>query len=101
MFEYNQKVVPVNKSIGVNLEKSNVWRNAKEREQPFLYFKGKDYTNRIVCHYNVDVNKEGDYFLLEDLIPYEEPVVIAEAISFRSLSAMVVSKLSKNNLGAE
>lgn len=74
MFTHNQKVVPVRKTVGVNLEDSAVWNKAKKQGQKFLYFKGRHEAygpNYVKC--NVDeTSTSGDLFHQDDLIPYEE-----------------------------
>ena len=75
MFKYNQKVVPIKKSVYNKLENSTIWRRAKNEKQDFLYFVGrsKHDKNTFMCSYLPDC-ESGDLFLLSDLVPYtEEP----------------------------
>lgn len=75
------KVVPISKSVGfggVGLYRSYSWRKAKEMNQPYLFVTGfGDYLSKIVfcSEYFSDIALgSGDFFLAEDLIPYEETI---------------------------
>lgn len=70
------KVAPISKSIGfggAGLDRSFTWRQAKKENQPFLFVTGfeKDQYQVILCN-NIFHENDGDFFLPEDLIPYEE-----------------------------
>lgn len=70
------KVVPIYKSIGfggTGLERSFVLRQAKKENQPYLFITGFEIDNpkTILCNSVFEINN-GDFFLPEDLIPYEE-----------------------------
>lgn len=77
-FEIGDKVVPVSKSIGRELEDSFCWRNAQNNDQPFLYVVRKDFLSSdgdqidYSCNHKATTNF-GDRFMESDLIPYEEP----------------------------
>ncbi|MCR8994580.1 hypothetical protein [Brevibacillus laterosporus] len=71
MLTYNQKVVPISKSVKSDLNHSPVWQRAKRDGQPFLYFKGEsEYEDIYLCHHTKESPLSGDYFLLCDLAPY-------------------------------
>lgn len=81
-FEIGQKVVPISKSYGDPLDKSNAWKNAKHDNQPFLYVVNTkismDVGEVILCS-NISTGT-GDYFLEKDLVPYEEEFKYGETI---------------------
>lgn len=63
------KVVPINKTFMGPLDRSNMWRKACVKAQPFLYLVEKKKSNLWICHYN-EGNEGGDYFVESDLVPY-------------------------------
>jgi hypothetical protein len=67
------KYVPLKKSTCGDLSGSAAWNTAKKRNQPFLYLTRID-TDCLVL--NEDNNSTGDFFLEEDVIPYEEEFVL-------------------------
>ena len=69
------KVVPISKSTGfggTGLDRSYALREAKKRNQPYLFITGfeQDCPDIILCDQNKGT-KTGDFFMPEDLIPYE------------------------------
>ena len=69
------KVVPVNKSVGfggVGLDRSYVFREAKNMKQPYLFITGfkEDKYHVLLCD-TKENTYNGDFFMPEDLIPYE------------------------------
>lgn len=70
-FKKGDKVVPVSKSEGVELEFSRSWIEAKEKKQGFLYI--NDYKKGIYIADSVE-SEDGDYFKEVDLIPYVEDI---------------------------
>jgi hypothetical protein len=66
--------IPINKTVtdyGL-LDSSNSWRKAKEINQPYLYYNGKDgHGYHCFSVYKRDAPC-GDYFNISDVIPYYE-----------------------------
>lgn len=63
------KYVPLKKSVWGNLESSFEWKKAKRKNQNFLYFIGEDGRDLA---FSADLEGSGDFFLEEDVIPYEK-----------------------------
>ena len=74
------KVVPHDKTTGVSLEYSEVWKRA-QKEQKFLYVTGKRIEKG---HYIFMLNDkitdiaEGDFYCARDFEPYEEKIMSDE-----------------------
>lgn len=63
------KYVPLKKSIGVRFNSSQAWINAQEMGQNFLYLSRIDEIRVLLTE---TMGYTCDYFLPEDIIPYEE-----------------------------
>lgn len=76
VFYYNQKVVPIKKSVHNSLSDSFIWKEAQECGQNFLYFKGyrelcgHEAGTVVSCALREDEHF-GDHFLESDLVPYD------------------------------
>lgn len=68
-FNLNDKVIPINKTTGSLLSDSWCWMMARKSNQPFLYFRSMGEDHACCSH---DKQGTGDFFMLSDLIPYEE-----------------------------
>lgn len=63
------KYIPLKKSTYGNLDESSAWKNAQKIGQNFLYLTRIDFDHVVL---NETMSFTGDYFLPEDIIPYEE-----------------------------
>lgn len=70
--EVGMKVVPKNKSKGKHgLANSNVWKDANEKGQSYIYITRFDSGGVVVCDHRKG-SHSGDYFHKSDLVPYIE-----------------------------
>lgn len=67
------KYVPLKKSTGGDLSGSAAWNLAKEKNQPYLYLTRIDKDHLVLDNNN---SSTGDFFLEDDVIPYEEEFVL-------------------------
>lgn len=66
------KYVPVKKSIWGDLDESDVWRCAKAKNQPYLYYTGLDDNMHVFDDEPFKNIVNGDFFLPSDVKPYYE-----------------------------
>jgi hypothetical protein len=75
-FKVGDKVkIPLTKSTGVRLSSSDYVKKAKELKQNFLYVNAItkfEEKQTYVLNFELDSFSNGDSFLYEDLVPYEE-----------------------------
>jgi hypothetical protein len=78
------KYIPHSKRKGAeSLDRSKVWRQAQEINQPFLYFTGSDDED-LVFNHTYEVGKvDGDFYLAEDVTPYFEAGQLVKCIGLR------------------
>lgn len=81
MFKVGDMIIPISKSIGCSLNDSVVWQRAQKLKQKFLYITRIDVNDnniikRVIC--NSDIKKTGDFFLISDLILFNENMTIVE-----------------------
>jgi len=68
------RVIPFQKTVFSQLEKSNTWKDAQNKNQDYLYV--VDWDDKLNCFVlddeNMNDEDNGDFFNPEDFEPYEE-----------------------------
>lgn len=67
-----QKYVPHSKSIGSSFENSLHIEMAKQRNQPYLFYVGKERGEELYVFSADENSKDGDFFLPSDVTPFKE-----------------------------
>ena len=97
------KVVPHDKTTGVSLENSSVWKRAQE-DQKFLYVAKKRLENgRYIFILNeLDENfADGDFYCASDFEPYEEKIMSDEPEWTKGIICNPYSAEAKALIGKE
>jgi len=84
------RVVPFQKTAFGNLEHSNVWKDALNKNQSYLYIVGWDTSLNyfVLDDENFDNGDNGDYYNAEDFEPYEETRVVQQIVTEQQIKIL-------------